>query len=834
MNTGESIERRFSEWILTVRRRIIVVSILGVVLASAGGMFLEFSSSFRDYFSADDPRFLALEALENTYGKSDNLLFMIAPEDGDATSESALRASVWLTERAWLAPYSIRVDSIANFQHTTADGDEVTVRNLVDPETLDDARERARIRATALADPRLAGGLLASDGGVSAVNVTVALFESDQAGRIPEIVEFAHALAAKAERRFPGIDVRLLGSVIVDHTFSKASIESQKVLLPASLAVMAVALTILIRSLAGVAATGLVIMLSVFAAMGLGGWIGLPMSPTTAAAPMIILILGLANCVHLLTTLRQRLEAGDDRGPAIAKSVTVNLPPIFLASLTTMLAFLGMNSSEVPPYRDLGNFVALGVAASFVLSATLLPALLSVFPMRVPAGRRRDDRAIAAIADFVLRRRKTLLWGSAVVVLGALAAVSRNELNDVPAHFFDKGTEFRQDLDFLDERLNGTVVLDYALAAGEPGGVTKPAFLADVSAFADWYREQPETRHVEVITDTFRQLNKSMHGDDPAAYRLPESRDLAAQYLLLYELSLPQGLDLNHRVDQSKSATRMSVTARTMSSREVLELNARAEGWLRDNASSIARAEGAGGALIFAHIGQRNIRALLVGTTITLFCISMILVLILRSLRLGLISLAPNFVPAILGFGVWGLVSGEVSVTVALAFVMTFGIVIDDSVHFLSKYRHARRSNRLPPDEAVRYAFHTVGRALTTTTAVLVGGLLLLVTSPFVPTSEGSLLMAMIIAFALIADFLLLPPLLIAFDRETGTPDSGQRVPGTEPKNILAVLLDPRKRHFTPVRPREEPRHFSTGSGLTPCDASPVGPDLAGQGLSAQ
>ena len=793
LNSAEPLERRFSEWVVGVRWWIIASCFPAVFLAAAGGSFLEFSSSHQEFFSKDDPMFLALQTLEDTYGKSESVLFIIAPDEGDAASESSLKASVWLTERAWHTPFSKRVDSLANFQHTTADGDELTVRDLVDPESVADARERGRVRATALADPRLAGGLFARDGGVSAVNVAIALPEDDRANVIHEIIEFAQKLAAEAEQRFPGIDIRVVGSVPTDYTFTKASQESLTRLMPVSIAVMVIALTLLTRSLAGVVATGVVIVCSVLVAMGMGGWMGLLLSPSTAFAPTIIIILGLANCVHLLTTLRQRLEAGDDKRLAIARSVTVNLPPILVASLTTVLGFLGMNSSEVPPYRDLGNFVAMGIGASFVLSLTLLPALLSVLPIRPPTtARRPDDRAIAAVAGFVLRRRKALLWGFSAVALAALAAVSRNELNDVLVHFFDERTEFRQNIDFLDERLSGSTVLEYDLAASEPGGVTEPAFLADVSAFADWYREQPETRHVAVITDTFRQLNKSMHGDDPAAYRLPETRELAAQYLLLYEMSLPQGLDLNDRIDLGKSATRVTVTARTMSSREVLELDARAESWLGKNVSSVARAEAAGAALIMAHIGQRNVSTLLVGITVTLFCISMILVVFLRSLRLGLISLVPNFVPAILGFGVWGLAFGEVGVTVALAFVMTFGIVIDDSVHFLSKYRHARKSDRLPPDEAVRYAFRTVGRALTTTTVVLVAGFLILASSPFVPMAEGALLMAMIVAFALVTDFLLLPPLLMASDREAGMPDPSNhgrqvREDGVSPRSPLAT-----------------------------------------------
>ena len=765
-------EARFAERVVRSRWPIIAASLILVMIAAGGGTFLQFSTNYRIFFSKDNPELLAYEALENTYGKTENVLFMIVPKAGDASAEPALKAAVWLTERAWRTPYSSRVDSIANFQHTTADGDDLLVRDLVDPAKLGDAGERARIRSTALDDPRLRGSLLARDGRVSAVNVTVELPEEDQAVRVPEVAGFARKLAAEAEKRFSGVDVRVVGTVIVNDTFSQASIDSQKVFLPASLAIMALVLILLTRGFAGVAATGLVMVFSILVSMGMGGWVGLPFTPPTAPAPTIVLMIVVANCVHLLVTLQQRLRAGDTKRAAVVEAVRVNLHPVFLASATTALGFLSMNFSEVPPYRHLGNFVAFGIVASFLLSVTFLPALLSLLPMRARGSGRQEDRAMAAIAEFVVRRRTALLWGSVVVVLALLAAVPRNDLNDVLVHFFDESTEFRQDTDFLDERLSGNTLLEYSLHASAPGGVADPAFLQNVSAFADWYRKQPETRHVEVITDTFRHLNRSMHGDDPAAYRLPESGDLAAQYLLLYELSLPQGLDLNNRIDAARSATRMTVTSRTLSSRHVLELNERARAWLKSNAPEIARVDSSGPALLFSHIGQRNIRAMLLGTAAALLGISILLVAALRSFRLGIMSLVPNFVPAVMGFGVWGLAVGQVGLALSVVVAMTIGIVVDDTVHFLSKYRRGRRDLGHSPEDAVRHAFQTAGRALVTTTAVLVAGFLILVLSPFVPTAQVGLLTAMIIGFALVADLLLLPVLLLAFDRGDRTPDA--------------------------------------------------------------
>ena len=756
---------RFGEWVVRARWLVIIAALILVGLATGGLAFLKSSTDYRSFFNQDNPELLALEALENTYEKSDNVLFMIVPDDRDAMSQRALEAAVWLVDRAWQAPYSTRVDSLTNFQHMMADGSDLSVTDLVDPEKIDLAGERDRIREIALADPRLAGNLVARDGAVSAVNITVKLPEEGNAAAIAEVAEFAHDVAAEAAERFQGIEFRPVGTVIINQAFTDATEATMGTVLPASLAVMALLIGVLTRGLSGVAATGAVTILSVFAAMGLSGWVGIPFSTATSATPIIVLTLAVASCVHVLTTVQERLGSGDSRRAAVVESVRANLHPIFLASATTAVGFLMMNFSEVPPYRHLGSLVAIGTGVSFALSVTFLPALLSLLRMRpLPSGGRRH-RWIEAVAELTVRRRSILLLGSAVVIVGLSAAVSRNELNDVLTHFFDESVQLRKDTDFLDRNLSGNTVLEYSISADGPGGIADPAFLHDVSAFAEWFRSQPETRHVLVISDTIRQINMSMHGDDPDLYRIPENRDLVSQYLLLYELSLPFGLDLNNRIDVSKSATRMTVTAKTLSTRDTLALDERANSWLGENAPSFIRVESSGAALMFAHIGERNIRAMLVGTVIAFLGVSVILVAALRSIRIGLISLVPNFVPGLMAFGIWGAVVGEVGLALSVVMAMTIGIVVDDTVHFLSKYMRARRELGMSPEESARHAFRTVGQALFATTVILVAGFLVLGTSDFFPTAQMGQLTAVVIGLALICDFLLLPPLLMALDR---------------------------------------------------------------------
>ncbi len=763
----EEFAKRFAERVLSARWPVILGTLVWVAIASAGIARLDFSANYRIFFDEDNPQLLALEALENTYGKNENVVFLIVPDDGNATSQTALSAAVWLTEEAWQTPHSRRVDSLANFQHTTADGDDLVVKDLVDPQVLGDAEARARIRAIALSDPRLTGSIMGVHGDVSVVNVTIELPEGDQVTTVAEVAEFARSLASQAEERFEGIDLRVVGTVMINQTFVEASIDSQMIFLPASLLLMALVLGVLTRGLSGVAATGAVMVFSILASIGLGGWVGMPFSPPIAPAPTIVLMIVVANCVHILVSLQQRLRAGDSRNDAIVECLRLNLHPVFLASLTTALGFLSMNFSEVPPYRHLGIFIAFGIGASFVLSVTFLPALLSLMPIRAGSDRRLGGQLLSAMADFALHYRKPLIFGWTAVVVAMVLAIPRNELNDVLVHFFDESVEFRRDTDFMDERLSGNTVLDYSLEAPDSGGVTDPLFLTDVSNFAEWFREQPSVRNVSVITDTFRQLNQSMHGDAEDAYRIPETRELAAQYLLLYELSLPLGLDLNNQIDTTRSATRMTVSAETLYSRDLLDLNARAEAWHQENATHIAGINSTGPSALFAYIGQRNIQAMLIGTLVVLLAISAILLFALRSLRLGLVSVVPNVLPAVMGFGIWGLTVGQVGLSLSVVAAMTIGIVVDDTVHFLAKYRRARRDYGHDPENAVRYAFETAGRALFTTTLVLVAGFLIFAFSPFIPTAQVGVLVAMIIGFALIADLSLLPALLTTVDRSS-------------------------------------------------------------------
>jgi predicted RND superfamily exporter protein len=756
--------KSYAEWILRWRYPVLLASVILVGLAASGVPSLTFKTDYRVFFSEDNPQLQAFEQLQNTYTKSDNVLFVLAPKDGRVFTPATLEAVRWLTEASWQTPYSLRVDSLTNYQHTRAEDDDLIVANLVeDPINLGPEQLR-EIQDIAVNEPLLLHRLISPDARVTGVNITIQLPDDGSGKEVPEITAYARDLVRQVKEQHPDIDVYLTGMVIMNNTFPEVSQGDMRTLIPIMFAIVLLTLVLLLRSLPAMLGTFLVIVFSILTAMGLAGWLGIPLTPPSASSPTIILTLAVADCVHVLVTFLHGMRKGMDRQAAIVESLRINIQPIFLTTLTTIIGFMSMNFSDAPPFRDLGNIVAMGVAAAFIFSITFLPALMSVLPVRVKPATAQRTRMVDNFADFVVARHNALFWGVGIVVIVLVSFIPRNELNDEFVKYFDKTIDFRNATEFTTRNLTGIYTIDYSLGNDISGGINEPEVLREIDAFANWYRQQERVLHVNTLTDIMRRLNKNMHADDPDWYRLPEQRELAAQYLLLYEMSLPYGLDLNNQIDINKSATRLTVTLENVSSNELLAIKQKAEDWLAENTQ--LQSSGASPSVMFAYIGQRNIISMLTGTSVALVLISLVLIFALRSLKIGLISLLPNLAPAAMGFGLWGLLNGQVGLGLSIVMGLTLGIVVDDTVHFLSKYLRARREQGLDAADAVRYAFHTVGIALVVTTVVLIAGFMVLTQSGFKLNSDMGLLTAITIALALMADFLLLPALLIKIDRK--------------------------------------------------------------------
>ncbi len=934
---------RYADALMANRLLVAVLAIAALLAMAFGGSMIGFKSNYRVFFGKENPELAQFEAFQETYSRDDNIIIVVQPRDGTIFNRTTLGLLQSLTEQGWFTPSARRVDSITNFQHTFAqtvideDGleeDQLIVRDLVETpaEQLTDA-ELAEIRRVATTDPLLTSRLVPEDGRTTAVLITTQL-RLDAPEEIAASVSYARALIdggayfrlrevmaseldggtvtpadmliliPEAERtspvagyrietgeipaeealarRYPDHHFALSGTVMLNNAFTESAQGDFATLIPAMFGLLLLGVALFLRSVSGMVATLAVIIASSLGAMGMAGWLGIAITPPSATSPIVIMTLAVADSVHFLVTMLRELSHGRSKQEAIRESLRVNLMPIFLTSLTTFIGFLSLNLSDAPPFRDLGNIVAMGVLLAFVYSVTLLPILASMLPfgrraVAAAADQTGRPRPMMAFADWILARTRAIGLVCVLVVTGLAASTLRLDLNDDFVRYFDERVTFRTDTEFLMDNLTGIYTLEVpvrvrpdvlresrrqqfsaldddgleqalqALAAergvafadaylpysreetltylaedvsaafaarvaeAAPGeapeavidaiaaaraadwaaeqrakgregqinamadevvasfaGINEPEMTHAVEDFSLWLRGLPQVAHVYAITDIYKRLNQNFNQDQDQFYRIPDSRQLTAQYRLVYENSLRQGLTLTDRIASDNLETRVTVTIKDMTSREIRELETLVDTWFTENNPEYLEVDVTGVNVLFSHISERNIRANLIGAAIAFVLISIAIGLALRSVTLGLLSLIPNMVPALMAFGLWSFINGQVNLGVAVVASVSLGIIVDDTVHLLAKYRRARLELGLGVHEAIRYAFDTAGPALIVTTIVLSLGFGLLAFSSFAINGNLGLLTAVSIAVALVLDFLLVPVLLTLFDRDAG------------------------------------------------------------------
>ena len=753
-------------WLTAIIHRpwlTLIVSLLLVMATGYGAQNLVFKGDYKIFFEKNNPQLQAFEKIQDEFNETSFATIMIAPHSKDVFDKETLELIFQMTEKAWQIPYSTRVDSIANYQHTMAEDDDLLVEALIYEDTELDDERRAFIRDVVMNEPNLYNRMVSKAADVAIISVTVQLPNQDRTGEIKATADAVLALSEEFAAKGAKVDFYHGGIIIMNNAFATEAQEDAGTLIPAMFLGILIMLALMLRSITGTMATMIIIITSVIATLGIAGWMGFFLSTATVNVPTIVMTLAVADCVHLIGSTLYYMRQGNSKADALDIALKLNLMPIFITSITTAVGFLTMNFSTVPILADLGNMTAMGVMIAFALSVTLLPALIRILPMKAKQDSEKSTK-LTTFANWVIKHHKKLLPTSIITMAILSSFITLNQVNDEATKYFHTSTKFRQSADFLEKSVGGMSTMDLAIYTGENSGINKPEFLADVAKISDWLMQQPEVTHVSTLSNTFKRLNKNMHGDDEAWYKLPTDNELAAQYLLMYEMSLPYGLDLSNQINLDKSALRVVTSLKNLGSREMVAFEQRTYQWIKENTPNLT-IETASPSLMFAYIGEHNMQSMLKSLPTALFLISLLLFFALRSTRLGMISLVPNILPAAIGFGIWGLYSGEINLGLAVVASMSLGIIVDDTVHFLSKYKHARDEGK-DTAESVRYAFNSVGRALIVTTFVLTVGFSILAMSNFRLNSDMGLLTGIILVVALIVDFLFLPAFLMVFDRD--------------------------------------------------------------------
>ena len=753
-----------AETIIRYRPLCIIISLLILAGLAQGLSKINFNPDINAFFPENDTLTTSHLSIEDTYSSMDNAVIGIGVKEGTVFTNEVLSLIEDLTERAWKTPHSLRVDSLSNYSYVSADGDDLYIEPFLEGSSTYDLKT-LKEKELIIEEEELAyGAIISKDKKTSLINIVFDPPRKDIEAEYQESLNYVLGFLEEARKNHPEVDLIISGIVYMEYQSPMLLKAQMPKLMPTAILVILLTLFLLLRSLVAVAGSFLVILMSVVSAMGSIGFMSGDIAQPFIMVPILIATLAVADCVHLFTLYFQNLDSSRKSKEAMLESLKLNLQPLFLTSLTTAIGFLSLNLAPVEPLRGIGNGVAVGVFLAFIFTVLLLAPIVSYFNVKQSKNINFQKNIARKLGRFSIKNYKRLLVIVPVISCFLMAFIPLNKTNDNPLEFYsERYTTSAADSKWISQRIGGTFPVSYEL--NSQGIVSDPEFLREVDKFSEWLASNKEVLHVSSLSKIMKNLNKTLHGKQDEWNIIPTEPDLSAQYLFFYEMSLPYGLDLTNSISQNKESIKLVASLKELGSLEYREFAKRVENYASQNMPEDMVSIGTGTRPIFAFLSNMLITQLVYALGIGIVLITATIILFFRSLRYGMLTSVTNLLPIGVAFGIWAIVSGEISMLVGIGMGTTLGIIVDFTVHFLSKYLHARRQKNLSAEEAVEYAFETVGFALIITSFSLILGFLVLLQAFFIPIHGFVLFSSIAFLSALIIDLLLFPALLITWDK---------------------------------------------------------------------
>ena len=753
-----------AETIIRYRPLCIIISLLILAGLAQGLSKINFNPDINVFFPENDTLTTSHLKIEDTYSSMDNAVIGIGVKEGTVFTNEILSLIEDLTEKAWKTPHSLRIDSLSNYSYVSADGDDLYIEPFLEGSSTYDLKTLKEKELIIEGEELAYGAIISKDKKTSLINIVFDPPRKDIESEYQESLNYVLGFLEEARKNHPEVDLIISGIVYMEYQSPMLLKAQMPKLMPAAILVILLTLFLLLRSLVAVAGSFLVIIVSVASAMGSIGFLSGDIAQPFIMVPILIATLAVADCVHLFTLYFQNLDSSRKSKEAMLESLKLNLQPLFLTSLTTAIGFLSLNLAPVEPLRGIGNGVAIGVFLAFMFTVLLLAPIVSYFNVKQSKNISFQKNFSRKLGRFSIKNYKRLLVIVPVISCFLMAFIPLNKTNDNPLEFYsERYTTSAADSKWISQRIGGTFPVSYEL--NSQSTVSDPEFLREVDKFSEWLDSNEEVLHVSSLSKIMKNLNKTLHGKQEKWNVIPTESDLSAQYLFFYEMSLPYGLDLTNSISQNKESIKLVASLKELGSLEYREFAKRVKNYASENMPKDMVSIGTGIRPIFALMSNMLITQLTYALGIGIVLITATIILFFRSLRYGMLTSVTNLLPIGVAFGIWAIVSGEISMLVGIGMGTTLGIIVDFTVHFLSKYLHARRQKNLSAEKAVEYAFETVGFALIITSFSLILGFLVLLQAFFIPIHGFVLFSSLAFISALIIDLLLFPALLITWDK---------------------------------------------------------------------
>ncbi len=764
--------KAWSHFVIEKRILVIIIGLVSLVLAVLPMKNLKFDNSNEMWFVQGDPALVQYDQLVDLFGDNEYFLIGISARSGDKDlfTPETFEVIYKLTEFLENHETVTKVQSLSKYQVITADADEMVVRDLVAEyfEDFDGSAESMQAARSTMAKETLVHEqLITSDLRHTTINARSEYIKGGIDHHI-KLVRDTKAFIAEQGFEEKGFKIRYTGTPAINETFFSASMDDQQLTLPLMFLLVVTFLVFTFRTWSGILLPLLIIIGSVLFTLGAVGAFGWSMNMLNAILPVMLMAVAIGDSVHILIEFYHFRGLGDDSKVAAQKAVEELFIPCFNTTVTTGIGFAAISISRLKPLNEFGIVAAIGVVMAFILSVTVMPAFLSfVKGPSKRASKITNEGRVAVftsnLTEHVFKHRLGILLTCVVLSFAGFAGASRLSVDSNFINYFKDDQPIKEDLDYFIEEYNGGMFLEYIVDTGRgrseemSGGALDPKTLKRVKEFEEWLMSQPESGKTISMVDMIRKMNQSMNGDDPAFFTVPDSRQLVAQYLLLYSNSGPDE-DLSDQKTGDERYLRISQRLTHMSSNKMLEFITRVK-QKADTDFADLKMSVTGMPVLFTNMDAYIHQGIIQSFSAAIIAIAICFLILLRSVKYGLLAMIPSLFPILLAAGIMGFMGLYLNFISLVVASVTFGIAVDDAVHILTRYikgREAGMSRKLSVNKAVSES----GRALIYTSLILYFGFSILIVSTFVPNIQLGFFGGVILLLALIASLTLLPAVI--------------------------------------------------------------------------
>lgn len=733
---------------------------LSVLIALVFMAFIPYTETVNnvDYFTIEHhPEMIFYEEFKEIFGNDE--FFVIAFQKEELFTEEGLLFLSDLTRALEDGLENVEeVSSLANVNDIVGEESYFEVREFLE-EIPAAPSELARLQELATHNPLYVNNLVSRDGKTAAV-VVEALEQKDDEDYRKNLLAKTEGILDSYRDRVPAF--HLAGWTETNVRLSEYMKRDVSLFIPLTYLLITLAIWFVFRNLPLTVLAILNITVCVGSVMGLYGLTGIKLNNVTSIIPSMVMALALCDTVHIYSHMDRHilLENGGDRRLALAAVLRLVIVPSFLTTITTAVGFLSQAVSEIPPIRQFAWIASAGMVFEFLYSFFFLPPLLLILKpegiYRTYQRQKGITRYLSWNFNVVQHHHRLIVVFFGLVIVTAAYFMTNIQVENSAIGCFKKSSPLRQSLDFVQKRLGGVDSLDISLRADQGDAFKDPENLRVIEKIQQYVSTLHGVDQTVSFVDFLKDMNESFHEESSKFYKIPESRAMVSQYLLLYSAEDIEEV-VNSTYDHARIAIRISFDKTSQQEKLIAEireyiaqkihaehLDIRVTGRAMENVVTI-------GSLVD---GQLYSLALAAGV------VSLIMFLALRSMAMGTLSILPNVFPIVLNFGIMGAMAIPLDTGTAIIASVAIGIAVDDTIHFLSEYRN-RRALGMPIPRALNAVLFLKGRALFSSSLILCIGFSVVVFSSFIPTMHFGVLTAIVMLTALVGDTYLLPSVIM-------------------------------------------------------------------------